>query len=424
MINATGNYYKNVQSARLVQTQADDSRIDYRRRLIDEARYERMNMMTTEELRQQQLARDLQRALHQPPIDDITSAKALNDILNNLTSNPVRSKGPNIPIDDEVLQRINVTSPTQTTTSVGLLKDDGNLQWPQALLGHDFDAARNHLSQTFSDVVKGLKSNILVKSGDIKDLKTDLDQLRRLVEKSELSPTDYIAAKEYLDQVDGAVRALQDPNVGNYFNYRFSAKNVAEVVDNMSSKGLEFAPAAPGDAWAYKVLHEALAAYDYGVQPQQPATTPPAAAAPARRSRPQGGERVRKKLEGRRKATVPSFCLFPRRVQRHPLVIADETGRFQQLAALGRGHRPAVPLLHRQLVPRRPLCRIEDAGRQATAAATSSRLALGRAVSVLPCCSTSSTGRPARRTSQLPGRRSSERVPPSSSGTSNGAPEP
>ncbi len=61
IINATGNYYKNVQSARIIQSQADESRIDYRRRLIDEARYERMNLMTTEELRQQQLARELAR---------------------------------------------------------------------------------------------------------------------------------------------------------------------------------------------------------------------------------------------------------------------------------------------------------------------------------------------------------------------------
>ena len=63
-------------------------------------------------------------------------------------------------------------------------------------------------------------------------------------------------------------------------------------------------------------------------------------------------------------------------------------------------------------------------GRQAVAASTSSRLALGRAVSFLPCCSTRSTGRPARSTSQLPPRRNSGRVPPSKSGISNGAPEP
>ncbi len=99
----------------------------------------------------------------------------------------------------------------------------------------------------------GLKFNNPVKQGDLNDLNQDLrKQLRILVEKSELSPTDYIAAKDYLDQVASAITALGDPNVVKYFNYKFNAKNVAEVVDNMSSKGLEFAPAAPGDAGAYQ----------------------------------------------------------------------------------------------------------------------------------------------------------------------------
>ena len=276
IINATGNYYKNVQSARIIQSQADESRIDYRRRLIDEARYERMNLMTTEELRQQQLARQLARARHEPPIEEIASGKSLNDLLHHLTSDPARPKGPNIPLDDEVLQRINVTSPTEATASVGLLKDEGNLQWPQALKGHEFDEPRKDLEAKMVDAVQALKFNNAVKQGDLNDLDQDLKRLRTLVEKSELSPTDYIAAKDYLDQVSSAILALGDPNVVKYFNHKFSAKNVAELVDDMRTKGLDFAAAAPGDAGAYRALQQALVAYDYGISPQQYSNTTPA----------------------------------------------------------------------------------------------------------------------------------------------------
>ena len=101
-----------------------------------------MNLLTTEELRQQQLARDLARSRHEPPIEEIASGKSLNDLLHHLTSDPARPKGPNVPLDDEVMQRINVTGPTETAASVGLLKDEGNLQWPQALKGHEFDEPR------------------------------------------------------------------------------------------------------------------------------------------------------------------------------------------------------------------------------------------------------------------------------------------
>ena len=116
----------------------------------------------------------------------------------------------------------------------------------------------------------------------------------------------------------------------------------------------------------------------------------------------------------------------PRRVQRHALIIAHEPRRFQQFAALRRRHRLAVPLLHRQLVPSPP-DRDRHRGCPADTPPPPPHLRGWRwaAPSVAcPAPSTSSTGRPARSISQLPARRSSGRVPPSSNGTSNGAPQP
>jgi hypothetical protein len=279
VIREQGNYLKNVQSARIIQTSADTGRLDYRRRLIEEARYERMSQPTTEEIRQQQLKSELNRARHEPPISDIISARSLNDLLHHLSNDPTRPKV-DLPIalDDDVLKHINVTGVNPNGGSVGLLKDDGNLQWPQPLMAAEFKAPRELLSKTLRPVVQNLKSGESVGSGSLNDLKTDLAQLNMLVSKSELPATDYIEAKSYLDQVGGAVRALGDKDVANYFKHRFSAKNVAELVDDMRRKGLDFAPAAPGDEGAYRALQQALAAYDYSV-PQastKPAPTPPA----------------------------------------------------------------------------------------------------------------------------------------------------
>jgi hypothetical protein len=283
VINAQGNYLKNVQSARLIQTSADEGRIDYRRRLIEEANYERMSQPTAEEVRQQQLKSELNRARHQPPISDIISARSLNDLLHHLSNDPARPKGDRdnpIALDDEVLKHINVTGVNPNGASVGLLKDEGKLQWPQSLMGAEFQAPRELLSKTLKNVVQNLKSGESVGTGSLNDLKKDLAQLNILVSNSELSATDYIEAKSYLDQVASAVRALGDKDVANYFNHKFNAKNVAELIDDMRTKGLDFAPAAPGDEGAYRALQQALAAYDYGVSPQdtskKPAPTPPA----------------------------------------------------------------------------------------------------------------------------------------------------
>ena len=139
-----------------------------------------------------------------------------------------------------------MTSPNHEGTGLGLLKDDGKLQWPQPLSGKEFDTPCADLSRTLESVVgEDLKFSNPVQPGKINDLKADLDKMRNLVERSELSPTDYIAAKGYLDQVDAAIRALQDPNVAANFNHKFNAKNVAELVDDMRAKGLDFARRPP-----------------------------------------------------------------------------------------------------------------------------------------------------------------------------------
>ena len=187
VIREQGNYLKNVQTARIIQTSADEGRLDYRRRLIEEARYERMSQPTAEEIRQQQLGNELNRARHEPPISDIISARSLNDLLHHLSNDPTRPKGQTIPVDDEVLKHINVTGVNPNGASVGLLKDEGKLQWPQSLSGAEFQGPRELLSKTLRNVVQNLKSGESVGAGSLNDLKTDLAQLNNLVSKSELS---------------------------------------------------------------------------------------------------------------------------------------------------------------------------------------------------------------------------------------------
>jgi hypothetical protein len=268
---ANGDYLKKIQDARLTQTQADMGRLDYRRRIFDEARYERMNTPSLEELRQQELARDLARARKDPPMVEIASAKALNDLNRHLAdeqAKPNATKGPNVPLDDDVLKHITVTAQGGKGGNIGLLRDDGKVAWPLALQGPEFDATRKRLGQSVEDVVQRLKNTNKVETGALKDVNADLIKLKEMVRKSDLSPTDYIEARKFIGQLEDAVLALQDPNAANYFNqqWKASGKNVAELIDDMKGKGLEFAAAAPGDEWAYRVLHQAMVAYDYGMQ--------------------------------------------------------------------------------------------------------------------------------------------------------------
>jgi hypothetical protein len=84
---------------------------------------------------------------------------------------------------------------------------------------------------------------------------------------SEMSPSQYIEAKRYLNLLDDAIKALEDPKVSNYFTEKWAlkSKNVAELVDFMSRSGLQFAPAVPGDVDSYRALYRAMQVFDAGM---------------------------------------------------------------------------------------------------------------------------------------------------------------
>jgi hypothetical protein len=82
-----------------------------------------------------------------------------------------------------------------------------------------------------------------------------------------LSPQQYIEARQHLNKVRPAIRALNDPLVSNYFNNNWTARGrtVSELIENMRVAGLRFAPAAPGDESAYLALYQALRAFEAGL---------------------------------------------------------------------------------------------------------------------------------------------------------------
>lgn len=266
--NANAQYQVTIQQARLTQSQADMAKLDLRRRIFDEARYERMMTPTPEDVRIANMNADLNRARREPPLTEIWSGKALNDLYLYLAGQQAKgNRGPNIPLDEDMLKRVNLTS--GVGGNIGILKDDGKLQWPLSLLNPEFMESRKRFERNADEIVKRLKFGNSPEAATLKDMQAEMKRLRDTLAKSvgELSPTQFIEAQRYLNHLDDAVKALQDPNVGNFFNQKWNAKgrSVAELIKSMSDQGLRFAPAAPGDEPAYRALHQALNAYDAGI---------------------------------------------------------------------------------------------------------------------------------------------------------------
>ncbi len=272
---ANANYQMIVQQARLVREQANQSHLQTRRRIIEEAEWERGRMPNPEKVREADIEAQLNRARRDPPLTEVWSARSLNSLLNHLAAEQGKgAKGPNVPLDEETLKQINLT-PADSRANAGLLKDDGKLQWPRSLQGDDFSDHRTRLSRLMEEAVQKLKfnPNAAVPAGLVRDMQNDLTALNQRLNDSvnDLSPSQYIEARRYLNQVGDAVAALSDPKVGSYFNPNWAkqAKNAAELVHYLSKSGLRFAPATPGDEPAYTALYRALADFDAGMQVAQ-----------------------------------------------------------------------------------------------------------------------------------------------------------
>jgi hypothetical protein len=109
-----------------------------------------------------------------------------------------------------------------------------------------------------------------VPQGLLTDMQHDLGGLSERLSGSgsDLSPSQYIEARRYLNQVGDAVAALSDPKVGAYLNpgWAGKARNVADLTNFMARSGLRFAAATPGDEPAYAALYRALADFDAGLR--------------------------------------------------------------------------------------------------------------------------------------------------------------
>jgi len=272
---ANGKYLMMQQQARLERERANQEHLVTRRRIIEEAEWERGRIPNPEKVREADIEAALNRARRDPPLTEVWSARSLNSLLNHVAAQQGRGvKGPTIQLDPETLKSINLT-PADSRANAGLLKDEGKLQWPRSLQGQEFSDPRTRLSRLMEEAVQKLKfnPNNPVPAGLVRDMTNDLQKLNERLNDSvnDLSPSQYIEARRYLNQVGDAVAALSDPKVGGYLNQNWTgkAKNVAELVNYLAKSGMRFAPATPGDEPAYNALYRALADFDAGMQVAQ-----------------------------------------------------------------------------------------------------------------------------------------------------------
>jgi hypothetical protein len=267
---ANAQYYQTIQQAKLTRQETIRSSLETRRAMIEELEWERAHMPDPEKIRQQAIQRELTAARVSPPPSDIWSGRALNVLLRHLiTQLGDGAKGPRIPLNEDVAKHINVKV-GDSVGHVGLLKNNGELEWPESLQGSAFKEHREQLSALMHRAYKSVESGNNPDPATLSDLQAHFRKMREVLQNnaSELKPDEYIEAKRYLEEVGQTIKGLEDPNVIHQFNEDWKptkARFVHELIQHMREKGLLFAPASEKDEPAYIALYHALAAFDAGM---------------------------------------------------------------------------------------------------------------------------------------------------------------
>jgi hypothetical protein len=264
LTSAYGQYGKDFQQARLMNQEVERSKILTRRQLIEEMRWIQSLQPMSEDIRRRDWEIDLARARKQAPIGDVLSGKSLNVLLTQLKQLHGRGqRGKAIPVDEETLKQINVSP--KFGRNIGFIKS-GRVRWPIALTGDQFTRFRETVDVKLEEAINRARINGKVDAVLMKDLDAARKGMEDTLEKTSggLSLSQYMEAKRYLSYLAEGLRALEEPDVQNFFNRKYEArgKTIPDLVDYMIREGLVFVDAVPGGEGPYRTLYNYLSAYE------------------------------------------------------------------------------------------------------------------------------------------------------------------
>jgi hypothetical protein len=209
----------------------------------------------------------LRRMMYNPVDAEIKRGDTLNlmlPYLNQLAAQGIM--GPPVPFDPHLLYDVNVTVGAASTGTVegniGLLKNPKNLQWPLPLQGPAQEKLDELLPTAVTQTAQG-KLNPKLYREVTTTMETLKEDLRKQFHKEEIDGGTYLTGKRFLDSLEESVKTLSQPGTAKLLDGSLTAtgRNVPELVQNMTSKGLVFAPATPGHEASYYALHNAMVAY-------------------------------------------------------------------------------------------------------------------------------------------------------------------
>jgi hypothetical protein len=273
VIEANGKYMSQVQDARIRFEDWQKARLETRRRIIDEWLYERANLPTWQDEQERLQRANLRRALNGPALTEILSGDTLKTLYDDIRKRTASGQqGGPVTIDENALKQINWS--TSSGGNLGALKPlrdpNGSLRWPNSLIGETFKDDTQRIDKLARGAVQLALQQGKVDPATIKDLRNAVNDLNAKISgpNADLSASQWIEARRFLNQLSSAITALEQPDVGDQISGKVAvqARTVKELVNELNKRGLNFAPAVSGDESAYVALYNALSSYAQSMQ--------------------------------------------------------------------------------------------------------------------------------------------------------------
>jgi len=260
-------FVKAREEAKILREQARQEKVKTRKMMFDQWLDEQRKLPTPEQVRQKQYENEVLRSVNNPATTEVTSGTPMNYLLGPLSEliDRDRSGVKPMPLDRDLVRRLNVTK-GDGFGNAGLLRNEGKLNIPVAiatLAPVDDTKALIRDLETFSRLAyEQASGGGPVDANVIRQLE---DITKKLSERLSRNINDYDFAeynegRRFLRGLTDALTLLRQPDASRWVSGQFAAQGstVQELVKNMTSKGLRFAPANPGDEPAYSSVHRAM----------------------------------------------------------------------------------------------------------------------------------------------------------------------
>jgi hypothetical protein len=266
VMDAQGNLMLQQEQARILREQANQAKLDTKRKTLDWLNYEREHKWTFTQEQERIESMRLVRLLKNPRESEVLSGSAMNTLLPYLAQLAQKGiQGSPVYLDQNLLKNINVTG-KGSGNNLGVL-GDGKLNWPIALRGPDQQEADKLIAKAMADAAAG---NLTL--GEYKQAVNSLDKLQQKVtdmwSREEIDSAMFLDSKRFLQSARGGLAVLTQPDAAKWLGGGFAARGhtVGELVTNMTNQGLSFARALPGQEPAYFGLYSSMQEFAAGGQ--------------------------------------------------------------------------------------------------------------------------------------------------------------